>query len=173
MVGMALLCLTLAGCASVPSHTGPVTSTRRGGMNHAPAQGLSAPASRLQAAFTAYYRKWAGVPYRYGGTGRNGIDCSAFVRQAMAAVRGLRLPRTTRAQVRRGHPVARGQLRVGDLVFFKTGRGSRHVGIYIGNGRFMHVSSSVGVTISRLDNMYWRRHYWTARRLPGQMPRRE
>lgn len=172
IVGLCLLCLILAGCAGTPAHTKATKRppAREPNLAVAASQGLSPGQSRLLSAFMAYYRNWTRVPYRYGGTGKNGIDCSAFVRQAMARVRGLRLPRTTRAQIRRGHAIPRNELRVGDLVFFKTGGKSRHVGIYIGHGRFMHVSTRVGVTISRLDNVYWRRHFWQARRLAAQMP---
>src|SRR5699024_12817336 len=87
-----------------------------------------------------YFIAWAGVPYQYGGTSRHGIDCSAFVQQALAATEGLSLPRTSLAQARRGRRIPRSRLRVGDLVFFHTGSG-RHVGIYVGDGRFMHAST--------------------------------
>lgn len=161
-----LVGLLLGACASQPAPqsghgfagaSGPAWAM-------APAQGLTAPQQRLRTRLHAYYRQWAGVPYEYGGTSRNGIDCSAFVQQTLATVKGVRLPRTTRRQARRGRRIAPAQLRIGDLVFFRIA-GGRHVGIYIGNGRFMHASSSEGVTISRLDNIYWRRHFWQARRV--------
>jgi len=78
---------------------------------------------------------------------------------------GRRLPRTTEEQETVGSPVNRGSLEPGDLVFFKTGRFRRHVGIYVENGLFMHASASDGVRLSSLKNRYWRRHYWKARRL--------
>jgi len=119
----------------------------------------------LEHALRAHFQDWRGVPYRYGGRDRNGIDCSSFVRQTMSAVDSLKLPRTTAQQVQRGETIPRSNLAPGDLVFFRTGRSSRHVGIYVGSGRFMHASSSKGVTISRLDNIYWRQHYWQSRRV--------
>ncbi len=64
-----------------------------------------------------------------------------------------------------GFAVKKSQLKVGDLLFFKTGWSSRHVGIYIGNNEFMHASTSQGVMISSLDNSYWKQKYWQARRL--------
>lgn len=152
---LAIMCLALAGCAGTPRPPLPDGTT---------SVTLSPQLARLQQALKQYYRAWAGVPYRYGGTTRQGIDCSAFVRQASRRVRGIQLPRTTDAQVQRGYRIAPGELRPGDLVFFHTG-GYQHVGIYIGHGRFMHASSSVGVTLSRLSNIYWRRHFWQARRL--------
>ncbi|MFC3104068.1 C40 family peptidase [Salinisphaera aquimarina] len=136
------------------------------------ALGLSASKRRrasnddaLEDALHEYYQQWHGVPYRYGGRDQNGIDCSSFVRQTLGTIESLDLPRTTSEQAVRGEPVDRSELSPGDLVFFKTGRSGRHVGVYVGNGRFMHASSSKGVTISRLDNIYWRRHYWQSRRV--------
>lgn len=150
---LSLLCLILAGCAGTPTPD-------RIGSDAA----SSAPSNRLRVALKQYYHQWAGVPYLYGGETRRGIDCSAFVQQAVAATRSLSLPRTTLRQSQRGYRIPARQLRVGDLVFFRTG-GGRHVGIYIGSNRFIHASSSAGVTISSLNNIYWRRHFWQARRL--------
>src|SRR5699024_124730 len=119
-------------------------------------------------ALKKFYQRWAGTPYRYGGTTHSGVDCSSFVRQAISATDDFHLPRTTVKQARVGTRVSRSSLERGDLVFFRTGRRSHHVGIYLGNGRFMHASASQGVTISSLDNVYWRSHYWQSRRLPSQ-----
>lgn len=157
-----LLCLTLAGCASGPSPHAFDTSAQNFGTRHA--SDMTPVTRQERARLRNYFLAWAGVPYQYGGTSRNGIDCSAFVKQAVATTEGVYLPRTSVAQSRRGRRIPRSQLRIGDLVFFRTG-GSHHVGIYMGNSRFMHASSSVGVTISSLDNSYWRRHFWQARRL--------
>lgn len=150
-----LAMLLLGGCAGQPP--APQYSVR----NDAAHAGVTE-------ALHAYYDTWQGVPYRYGGVDRSGIDCSSFVRQTMRNLKSLNLPRTTRAQARVGQPVAQGNLSPGDLVFFKTGYKSRHVGIYVGAGRFMHASTSRGVTMSRLDNIYWRRHYWQSRRVNAQ-----
>lgn len=119
----------------------------------------------LKAALKNYYKKWKGVPYVYGGRSQNGIDCSSFVQHTYNAVESYELPRTTVQQARLGMSVSRSNLETGDLVFFKTGLASHHVGVYLGRGRFMHASSSQGVTISRLDNVYWRQHYWQSRRI--------
>lgn len=178
-----LLALSLAGCASQSLRNSrqhfadhPARGSQ-GRMIESGADGLSRRRGRgrrgregetavLQNALEHYYRQWAGTPYRYGGQSSQGIDCSSFVRHALSAVDSYRLPRTAAAQARTGHRIAPRDLSAGDLVFFKTGRLSRHVGIYIGDGRFMHASSSDGVTISRLGNIYWRHHYWQSRRLP-------
>lgn len=162
LVCIGLFCLFLAGCAGGPSPHAVDTSAQDFSTRYSTNQ--SPTARQQQARLRSYFLSWAGVPYLYGGTTRHGIDCSAFVKQAVATTEGVRLPRTTVAQSRRGYRIPRSQLRIGDLVFFRTG-GSHHVGIYVGNSRFMHASSSVGVTVSSLDNSYWRRHFWQARRL--------
>lgn len=112
-----------------------------------------------------FYYDWKGTPYQYGGTSREGIDCSAFVFQAIKDTFRRKMPRTTKEQLKMGNYVSKSTLRVGDVVFFKTGRNSRHVGIYLEDGRFLHVSTSKGVMISNLEQGYWRDHYWTARRV--------
>lgn len=109
---------------------------------------------------------WLGTPYRYGGTDRRGLDCSAFTRIVIQSVYGKTLPRTTALQVARGKRVRRSALQCGDLVFFKNmrGRGVDHVGIYMGNGRFVHASVTRGVVYSDLNQPYYRERYAGARR---------
>lgn len=129
---------------------------------------VSAPSPPLEqqrlAQVHAIYRDWRGTPYRYGGESHNGVDCSGLIQLSFQRYFGLHLPRTTRAQAETGQPVARDALIAGDLVFFKTGLFSRHGGIYLEDGRFLHASSSQGVIISSLDTPYWSSHYWMARR---------
>lgn len=110
------------------------------------------------------FQRWRGVPYRFGGVDNEGIDCSAFTRTLYQEVYDMSLPRSTYEQVELGRKITKDELQPGDLVFFRTGR-TRHNGVYVGDGKFAHASSSVGVTISRLDNVYWRSRYWQARRL--------
>lgn len=111
-----------------------------------------------------FFQHWVGVPYVIGGLSRAGVDCSGWVYMAYAKAFGKRLPRTTAQQVKTGNWVSRSHLQYGDLVFFKTGVKIRHVGIYIGDDKFMHASTSVGVTVSKLSNPYWHSRYWMARR---------
>ena len=111
------------------------------------------------------YVRWKGTRHRLGGTGRKGIDCSGFVRVVYKSVFNIELPRTSRAQVRRGRPVSRAELQAGDLVFFKPPTYPNHVGIYLSENEFAHVSKKEGVTISHIDRHYWGRYYWTARRI--------
>lgn len=116
-------------------------------------------------ALLTHYKKWEGVGYKYGGNDKNGIDCSFFVKDSFLYLNKT-LPRTTYYQVRSGVPISKTKLQMGDLVFFITNkRGTRHVGIYLKDGDFMHVSTSRGVMISSLYNPYWKRHYWKARRV--------
>jgi len=112
-----------------------------------------------------YYSKWSGTPYRLGGTSARGVDCSAFVQNLYTDLYQYPLARTTASQALQGHQVLPGELMPGDLVFFKTGWRSRHVGVYLGGGEFVHASTSVGVTRSRLNNEYWRENFWQARRV--------
>ena len=110
---------------------------------------------------------WEGTPYKWGGTTREGVDCSAFTQAVFASAFELELPRTTEEQERLGSEVAVDSLQAGDLVFFKTGGflglfKKRHVGIYLSNGDFAHASGK-GVGISSLNDPFWRRDYRTAR----------
>jgi cell wall-associated NlpC family hydrolase len=100
---------------------------------------------------------WLGTRYVYGGTGRNGIDCSALVQTAFRA-NGVRLPRTAAQQARVGMPVDAQNLQPGDRLYFSaSGRRIDHTGLYMGNGLFVHASGSGrGVIVSRLsDSRNW------------------
>tara|TARA_R110001583_G_scaffold33943_1_gene114524 strand:+ start:4319 stop:4828 length:510 start_codon:yes stop_codon:yes gene_type:complete len=111
------------------------------------------------------FSNWQGTPYRLGGNSKRGIDCSAFIKNVYAESFNIKLSRTTTEQVNEGYLVYRDQLKIGDLVFFKTGWNVRHVGIYMGNSEFIHASTSQGVMTSSLDNSYWTSKYWQARRI--------
>lgn len=105
--------------------------------------------------------EWMGVRYRLGGNTKDGIDCSAFVQRMFENVFCLDLLRTAREQFASAMSIkSMDSLMEGDLVFFKikTTRIS-HVGVYLTNRRFVHASSSQGVTISSLDERYWHRYY--------------
>jgi len=114
-----------------------------------------------------------GVDYVYGGeTPEGGLDCSGLVRHVFQQVTGVTLPRTSKEQSRVGKPVARADLKPGDLVFFNTRRFAfSHVGIYLGDDRFIHAPSRGSeVEIAELNNSYWRKHFDGARRLVGVLP---
>ena len=106
------------------------------------------------------------VPYRYGGTSRTGIDCSAFTSVILTDARGISLPRSASGQFAVGAKVAKQDLRFGDLVFFRTlGRRVSHVGIFLENDVFVHASVSDGVTFSSLESKYYKNRYAGARRV--------
>ena len=104
------------------------------------------------------------APYLWGGKTPFGIDCSGFVQKALKEKFNLTLPRSTGEQARIGKPIKKSELQMGDLVFFKTGR-TNHVGIYIEDGKFMHASTKIGVTISELESDYFAKNYWKAQRV--------
>ena len=103
--------------------------------------------------------KWWGTRYRYGGAAKDGIDCSAYAGTLVHRVYGLVLSRTSRDQYADCIKLEKEELQQGDLVFFKTGRGVSHVGLYLSNGYFTHASTSIGVTISNLAETYWNRKF--------------
>jgi len=114
-----------------------------------------------------------GVDYRFGGeTPESGVDCSGLVRYVFQQVTGVTLPRTSKELSRLGNNVASADLAPGDLVFFNTRRlPFSHVGIYLGDNRFIHAPSTGSeVEISRLSESYWQKHFNGARRLVGVVP---
>lgn len=115
-----------------------------------------------------HYEKWRGTPYVDGGMSASGMDCSGFTVVAFRELFGVTLPRTAGEQAVSGREVTRDALKPGDLVFFQTGRWKRHVGIYLSDEQFIHASLSRGVTLSSLDDSYWQKKYWQARRLSSQ-----
>ena len=108
---------------------------------------------------------YIGVPYVFGGTSPYGFDCSGYVQYVFAKA-GVSLPRTADVQYEVGTPISTKDLIPGDLVFFSTYTyGASHVGIYVGDGNFIHASSSQGVTISSLSSAYYSSHYIGSRRI--------
>ena len=98
---------------------------------------------------------WFGTRYRYGGTTKDGVDCSAFVQALFSAHYKIGMPRTAQDQYDATMPVSRDELKEGDLIFFNTRGGVSHVGVYLQNNKFVHASTSEGVTITSLDDSYW------------------
>jgi len=112
---------------------------------------------------------WEGTPYRLGGLSKKGIDCSGFVYTTYLTRFNTRLPRNTHQQSKVGDSVFKKDLRAGDLIFFRIGYSTRHVGIYLENNLFAHASKSRGVMISRLQDTYWSKRYWKAIRIKIDM----
>ncbi|MEX0680430.1 MAG: NlpC/P60 family protein [Balneolales bacterium] len=126
-------------------------------------RGVADPEGRLLQNF----QRWEGTPYRLGGDSRNGVDCSAFVQIVLQDAFGITIPRTTREQLAYGQRVPLRSARLGDLVFFQTGRTTYHVGILMRGDFFMHASTSRGVTIDRLREPYWQNRMVQVRRVTG------
>ena len=115
-------------------------------------------------AFSEFYNDTKHIKYKMGGTGQNGIDCSAFTQKMFREKFNHVLSRSTATQVHEGIEVKKSDLQPGDLVFFKTSKIDRHVGVYTGNGEFLHASIK-GITYTKLDKQFYKDTYWTARRV--------
>lgn len=156
-------CLVLTGCAgttqraAAPSASAPPPRPAITPDNPAAAHAVVIRAIGL-----------VGTPYRYGGnTPEGGFDCSGLVNYVYHDMLDLRLPRTSRELANyQGPRIAADRLTSGDLVFFGSRGNVTHVGIYVGEGRFVHAPSSGGtVRLDHLDGHYWRDHYTGARRI--------
>lgn len=110
---------------------------------------------------------YLGTPYKYGGTSRKGIDCSAFTQLIFQESFNIDIPRSTLQQIKIGKPVNRDELQFGDLVFFNTRRRQNpgHVGIYLWDNYFVHASTKYGVTVSSMADGYYDRRFVGARRV--------
>jgi cell wall-associated NlpC family hydrolase len=128
------------------------------------ASGIAARGAAMASSLTRNALRFLGVPYAFGGTTAGGFDCSGYT-QHVFAMMGLHLPRTADAQYAVTHPIE-GSPKPGDLVFFQTyAPGASHVGISLGGDRFVHASSSHGVTVSSLHESYWSARYLGAKRV--------
>ncbi|KGT93120.1 NlpC/P60 family protein [Enterobacter cancerogenus] len=147
-----LLMLLLVGCSS---HHAP------------PPNGRLSDSITVIAQLNDQLGRWRGTPYRYGGLSRGGVDCSGFVYLTFRDKFDMQLPRSTVDQTDIGTRIDKRDLLPGDLVFFKTGSGENglHVGIYDTDNTFIHASTSQGVIRSSMDNVYWRKVFWQARRI--------
>ncbi len=142
----------LAGCSSTPRL--PDTSANA----HVPADDV-----RTQAVFTAM--QMVGVPYQWGGATPQGFDCSGLVQYAYSNA-GLQLPRTAAAQMKVVTPLTLENAEAGDLLFFRDGRRTSHVAIYLGQGRFVHApSTGNSVSLDSFSNTYWRMRFARAGRV--------
>jgi cell wall-associated NlpC family hydrolase len=148
-----ILVLLLGGCAT--SQRTPVA-----------ASGSTKPSAELRDDAAMHAQKMLGKPYKYGGASPSGFDCSGLVLYSYKRA-GLALPHNTDKQRSLSRPIKLADLRRGDLVFFnQEGKKYGHVGIYVGEGRFVHApSSGKSVRSDRLDSPYWKKHLSEARRI--------
>lgn len=109
---------------------------------------------------------WIGTPYRLGGDTKKGIDCSGFAYQLYDKVFNTVIGSNSRNIFSMVNPIDKDELQEGDLVFFKIkSRSISHMGVYLGDNKFAHASSSRGVMISNLNEPYWKRYYYKSGRL--------
>ena len=151
---LTLLILLLGACSTTPviPPSAPPEQASGGRMNDVALYALSL----------------ADTPYRYGGnSGESGFDCSGFVQHVYLNTLGIKLPRTSTEMSRAGSEPDTGQLRPGDLVFFNTRQQPfSHVGIYVGEERFVHSpSSGKAIMVANMRDKYWRSRYNGARRV--------
>ncbi len=151
---LACFVVFLTGCVATKPHTTPLQTVQN-----------EAPNADRKTLLRVEAADWEGTPHEWGGTSRDGIDCSAFVQTVYKDLFTVDLPRTTALQSKEGQAVLLNQMAIGDLIFYRIDARTRHVGIYVGEDEFMHASKSEGVTISPIDDPYWEKRFWTVRRI--------
>lgn len=172
----AALTVACAAAVSAPALAAPKTGPHPGSLAAAARASATDAATKVwQGAqdVALFALGMIGVDYRFGGeTPARGLDCSGLIRYVFQEVTGVTLPRTSREMSRLGEKVAIADLAPGDLVFFNTRRFAfSHVGLYLGDNRFIHAPSTGGeVEVSTLTQAYWQRHFDGARRLVGVLP---
>ncbi|MDO5395476.1 MAG: C40 family peptidase [Bacteroidales bacterium] len=131
----------------------------------------SRPAPKTVAdALVGEARQWLGVPYKWGGNDYDGVDCSGFLVAVYRDAAGIPLPRTTALQQDHCIDIKKHELSVGDILFFsskKSGKKVAHVGMYVGNNRMIHASSSRGVVEDNLAMNYYQQHFLGVGRVPA------
>ena len=175
--GLGVAALLLAGCGSAPRRTASVRPAgsviRRRSTAPLPDLPVGSPLqldARQREEAVARAMMTINAPYRYGGSSlETGFDCSGLVQYVFRGVSGHALPRSTIQWARASQPIDAGRLQRGDLVFFNTlGAAFSHMGIYIGDGRFVNAPSSGGrVRIDSLENPYFAQRFESARTLFG------
>jgi cell wall-associated NlpC family hydrolase len=153
-----LAAMLFSGCSSAPkAPSDTIASTRI--ISHS--QSVESKPTLIEIA-----EGLKGKPYRYGGVTPKGFDCSGFVHYTYGKA-GLSIPRTTGEQYRMAQRLSLDEARPGDLLFFRiNSRKLRHVGLYVGNGRFIHASTSrKQVAEASLDEPYWRKRLLGAGRI--------
>lgn len=110
--------------------------------------------------------EWYGVPYKFGGCEKNGVDCSCFANLLFKDVYGVKLERSSRDIYKMCDKIKTGELKEGDFVFFKmNSKDITHVGVYLSNNKFVHASTSKGVMVNDLNDTYYKKYFYSAGRL--------
>lgn len=128
-------------------------------------ENLTRDEKKWREALDLAHKDWKGTPYVWGGKGYNGVDCSSFMQIVFEDYFGIILPRVTSDQIKVGSGIKKQDIKIGDMVFFRTGRNTLHVGVMINTSQFLHASTSSGVMISALQERYWNDAYLTTRRI--------
>lgn len=168
-MSVVLSAFVLTGCGSSKRVTAQndgyetSTATKQGKSEDPLSKGLADAIVRVA-------HQWVGTPYRYGGESREGTDCSGFVMSVFKDAANIKIPRSTLRQREFCHKIDIDKASPGDLVFFTPSKRNAsakvsHVGLYIGNGRMIHASSSRGVIVSSLDEKYWSETFHSAGRI--------
>lgn len=115
-----------------------------------------------------YYEvyNWIGAKYRYSGNNQKGIDCSGFATEMYKSVYCIQLTGGSRDIYKQVEPISKKKLQEGDLVFFKIRKGKiSHVGVYLANNKFAHATTKTGVTISDLNEPYYKKYFFKGGRM--------
>ncbi|MFN3529923.1 MAG: C40 family peptidase [Bacteroidia bacterium] len=122
---------------------------------------------KSQLAMYRFIDAWYGVPHRLGGSSKQGVDCSGFIFQLYREVYQMEVSRTTSGLHDQSRRIGKNRLKTGDLVFFSFNGSKKvtHVGVYLQNGRFVHASTSKGVRIDHLNDAYYSKQQFFARRI--------
>lgn len=154
--------ICVACCAGIALSTSRASATQNQDISSFPSVDFS------EQQFEDEVKKYLGIPYRSGGTTKKGMDCSGFTRIVYDQLLGLELPKNSTSQFRFAEmeKVNSGDLQTGDLIFFGNSKKKRvnHVGVYLSDGQFIHASSSQGITVSSLENRYWKKRFVGSKR---------
>ncbi len=158
------MCSAIFMACAFPERTG--YDRDLGGWKPSPSRHLKTLASgQSNSRLTEIIKPWLGTPYKYGKHDRSGTDCSGFVQAIMDSLGGIKLPHNSAQAYEKGVEIDKENLIAGDVVFFGSLWGIDHSGLWLGDGKFVHASTSKGVTITHLDSdPYWTRRYQGARR---------
>lgn len=155
------IAIMLSGCGSTKNTAKVVKITPVGNevVTKQPAMSVSSALAPQSQSLLNEASQWLGTPYKYGGVTKDGVDCSGFVMQVYLSSLAIKLPRNSKEQSDYCTPTKKAELVPGDLLFFGSGNSISHVGIFIGDTRMIHASSSKGVIISDINEEYYFRNF--------------